>query len=230
MGCGASAPLPASPSAGPQTVETRAAEQPAPAPIPEPAQRTKRPRSRPSAKLTLEPEPEQRPFPAPQLHPEHRAFVVDTLGWQRYHLTDEPGWRPTAAATGNADGDPTELHFCLMDAWELGFAKRKATQDVESKKHAHSRAAAAAGAGAATAHQVTNVVSAWLASISGLEHKAPLVEEQLYIKLWKHGLPLKFAGVPLDLEAICGERSLAYLQRLACKFDDRDVVRSAAVL
>eukprot|EP01046_Picozoa_sp_COSAG06_P044293 COSAG06_NODE_5945_length_3196_cov_1.789151_2_plen_220_part_00 len=175
----------------------------------------------------LEPESEQRPFPAPQLQPEHRAFVVDTLGWQRYHLTDEPGWSPTAGTTGNADGDPTERHFCLMDAWELGFAKRKATQDVKSKKNAHTRAAAAAGAGAATAHQVTNVVSAWLASISGLEHKAPLVEEQLYIKLWKHGLPLKFAGVPLDLEAVCGERSLAYLQRLACKFDDRDVVRSS---
>ena len=67
------------------------------------------------------------------------------------------------------------------------------------------------------------VVSEWLGGIAGLEHKAPLIEEQLFIQLWTQGLPLSVGGVPVDLEALCGERSLAYLHQLASRFDAHDV-------
>lgn len=168
-----------------------------------------------------EPEPEQRgpprPFPPPQLDPEHRAFVTDTICWQRYYLTDDPSQRPRSGS---------ELHFCLMEPWQQGFLKLRSSR----QKHGDNSTATVATANYTVAPSKRNVLSEWLAGIVGLEHKAPLVEEQLFIQLWTQGLPLSVGGVPVDLEALCGERSLAYLHRLASRFDAHDVVRFFVLL
>lgn len=170
-----------------------------------------------------EPEPAQRgpprPFPPPQLDPEHRAFVSDTICWQRYYLTDDPSQRPRSGRR--------EMHFCLMEPWQLGYKLRSSRQQ-------HGNENTVAAGPATTNYTVTppkrNVVSEWLGGIAGLEHKAPLIEEQLFIQLWTQGLPLSVGGVPVDLEALCGERSLAYLHQLASRFDAHDVVRFCFVL
>ncbi len=161
----------------------------------------------PELELEPEPEPEQRPFPPPQLAPEHRAFVIETICWQRYYLTDDPNERPR---------DATELYFCLMEPWQQGFAVMDKANNAKHRSEVPV---------ANNAPAKRNAVSEWLASVSGLAHKAPQIEEQLYIRLWEHGLPLTFGRVPLDLEAICGERSLTYLHRLVSTFGASDVVR-----
>ena len=204
MGCGAStaAVAPAS------VEERRALPEPEPELDPHAAPEPKRLQwaAEPEAERhqpELEPEPEQ----WVGLRPEHRAFIVDTLFLQRYHLTDDRERLP-------AHVDPTAAeHFCLMEGWEKGFELRPKTNR-----------AAQSGPSDRRCQPVRNCVSQWMADM-GLGVKEELIEEKVYLDLWRRGLPLELGGMPLDLEAVCGERGLPYVYRCALGFSEDAVDR-----
>ena len=145
------------------------------------------------------------------LHPEHRAFVVDTLFLQRYYLTDHRKQLP-------ADMDPTAAgHFCLMDGWEKGFwaANPFWTPGVEKERRAPKCAC----------QPVRNCVSQWMVDLGLGDSKEELIEEKIFLDLWRQGLPLEFGGMPLGLEAVYGEQGLPYVHRCALGFSEDAVDR-----
>ena len=165
-----------------------------PEPELEPEQELEQPeqqrRQQPGEELgPIEPEPE----------PEPHQLDVETA-WP-----DEPEPEPVPP---RVKPDPIERSFILMDGWEEGLSHRTEASQLQTFKgdsmYEHSW----------RPPPVRNVLGEWLEEI-GLGHKQDLMNDRLYLNVWRQGLPLDFGGMPLDLEALISDRSVGYVHRRA---------------
>ncbi len=119
--------------------------------------------------------------------------------------------------------DPIEGHFILMDGWEEGLRHRSESVKLGTFE-----------AGTMYEHSwrpppVRNALTDWLVEI-GLGHKEGMIQERLYLNLWRVGLPVEMGGVSLDLEALVSERGLGYVHRRARGLDLNAVDRFLELL